>query len=207
MTDFLAVLAPAEGAFVYLASRSPRRRELLQQIGVGFRLLDVDVDEAWRAGESPQEYVRRLAREKAAAGRDRLVEATLDAAPVLGADTCVVIDGKVLGKPIDREHGIGMLARLAGRSHEVVTGIAIASDDRVYDAVSVSTVHMVQLSQHDIEQYWDTGEPEDKAGAYGIQGLAGAFVSQIEGSYSGVVGLPLYEFVELLNRVRSGSGE
>jgi septum formation protein len=207
MTDFLVALAPANGAFVYLASQSPRRRELLEQIGIEYRVLDVEVDEAWRPGETPQKYACRLARDKAAAGRDQLVKDELKAAPVLGADTCVVVDDEVLGKPADREHGIGMLSQLAGRTHEVVTGIAIASGPTMYDAVSVSRVRMADLSRRDIEQYWDSGEPEGKAGAYGIQGLAGAFVSHIEGSYSGVVGLPLYELVGLLNQLRSDSGE
>ncbi len=207
MTDFLATLAPTHGHFIYLASQSPRRRELLRQIGVEFRVIPANVDESQRVGEIPEDVVRRLARAKACAGRDRVAADGLEAAPVLGADTCVVVAGEILGKPRDRADGISMLGRLAGRSHAVMTGVAVAAGEAVYDIVSISTVRMAPLSASDIEQYWNSGEPADKAGAYGIQGLAGAFVSHIEGSYSGVVGLPLYECVSLLNRARSGMNE
>jgi septum formation protein len=205
--DFLAALTPTRGHFIYLASRSPRRRELLRQIGVEFRVVEVSVNEAWREDETPEQMVVRLAREKARAGLERIRADGLDPAPVLGADTCVVLGGEILGKPGDRSAGMEMLARLAGKRHQVLTGIAIAAGTNVYDVVSRSTVDVAPLSARDIQQYWDSGEAADKAGAYGIQGLAGAFIRHIEGSYSGVVGLPLYEFVSLMNKARSAVSE
>jgi septum formation protein len=207
VTDFLAALAPTRGHFIYLASQSPRRRELLRQIGVEFRVVEAQVDEARLPEETPEQMVTRLAREKAHSGLERVRSDSLDLAPVLGADTCVVLGGEILGKPANRTEGMEMLARLAGKRHQVLTGIAIAADAGVYDVVSRSTVDVAPLSPRDIQQYWDSGEAAGKAGAYGIQGLAGAFVHHIEGSYSGVVGLPLYEFVSLMNRARSAISE
>jgi septum formation protein len=180
---------------VYLASSSPRRRELLAQIGLGFRVLQVDIDETPRPGESPQAYVRRLALAKARAGRDAVERR--EVRPVLGADTSVIVDGVMLGKPRDRAHGIEMLLRLSGRSHEVLTAVALAG---MREAVRLSTSRVTfrTLGRAECEAYWDTGEPRDKAGGYAIQGHAAAFVSRLEGSYSGVVGLPLYETAQLL---------
>ena len=180
---------------LYLASASPRRRVLLQQLGLGFRVLQVDIDETPLAGESPQVYVRRLALAKARAGRD--AAECGESHPVLGADTSVVMDGVMLGKPRDRAQGIEMLQRLSGHSHEVLTAVALAGT-REAVRVSTSRVTFRTLDRAECEAYWDTGEPCDKAGGYAIQGRAAAFISRLEGSYSGVVGLPLYETALLL---------
>lgn len=184
-------------AFIYLASASPRRRELLEQIGIPHRLLRVHVDERQHAGEAPERYVLRVALEKARAGW-RMLEPQARR-PVLGADTAVVIDGEVLGKPRDRAHGLAMLARLSGRSHQVLTGVAVVGEGgRELSRLNVSTVTFRELSAAEREAYWATGEPADKAGAYAVQGRAAVFISRLEGSYSGVMGLPLYETAELL---------
>lgn len=180
---------------ICLASRSPRRRELLLQIGVPHLLLDIDVDESIRSGEAPSDYVLRVSQDKVAAG----LEARSGAAflPVLAADTSVVVDGRMLGKPADREQGLGMLSQLSGRTHEVYTAVALGGR-RLETRLSVSRVTFRRLTPQEIEAYWESGEPADKAGAYGIQGLAAQFISGLQGSYSGVMGLPLYETAELL---------
>lgn len=178
---------------VYLASRSPRRRELLTQIHVPHEIVAVDVDETRRANEAPQDYVARLARSKAAAGR-------LSGAPSLGADTAVVVAGDILGKPADRAHARVMLARLAGRTHEVWSAVAVTDGARTETAVSCSRVSFRPLDRSEIEVYVATGEGDDKAGAYAIQGRGAVFVARLEGSYSGVMGLPLFETAELLGR-------
>jgi septum formation protein len=170
---------------VVLASSSPRRRELLSRLGVAFEVVSPEVDESWRAGERPVHYVRRLAREKAAVV-DR------PDAVVLAADTTVELDGEVLGKPADAADAAAMLARLAGRSHLVHTGVAAAFGDRVVDGHSTTTVTLAALVEDDIAWYVATGEPLDKAGAYALQGVGGLFVTSIEGSASNVVGLPLH---------------
>jgi septum formation protein len=181
---------------VYLASLSPRRHELLLQIGIDHEVVGVDVDERRLAGEPPADYVVRLASAKAeAAAGSTAVAHTL---PVLGAATAVVVDGEVLGKPRDRAEALGMLARLSGRTHEVVTGVALATTAGVFTRVSLSRVGFRELDEGEMACYWASGEPADKAGAYGIQGLGAVFVSRIEGSYSGVVGLPLFETAEML---------
>jgi septum formation protein len=182
-------------AMIYLASRSPRRRELLHQIGVAHRLLDIEVDERVREGESPSDYVLRLSQDKAAAGLAAC--AGNEKLPVLAADTCVVIDGEMLGKPADREQGMRMLARLSGATHQVYTAVAL-DDGRLSTRLSVSQVSFRCLSESEMAAYWATGEPADKAGGYAIQGLAGQFVRELLGSYSGVMGLPLFETAELL---------
>jgi septum formation protein len=181
---------------IYLASRSPRRRELLDQLGVRFEILDLEVDESIRAGETPDALVRRLATAKAEAGRG-LVDDNA-AHRVLGADTIVVLDGKVLGKPRDVGHAVALLMGLSGRCHRVLSAVALASAGGTATRVCESRVCFRQLSRRECEAYAATSEPLDKAGAYGIQGRAAAFVSQLQGSYSGVVGLPLYETGELL---------
>ncbi|MGD2055465.1 MAG: Maf family protein [Gammaproteobacteria bacterium] len=182
---------------IYLASSSPRRRALLAQIGIGSRVLGVDIDETPRARESPQAYVRRLALAKARAGRCALAVQGGETCPVLGADTSVVVDGVMLGKPRDRVQAVEMLLRLSGRNHQVHTAVALAG---MREAVRISTSRVTfrTLERAECEAYWNTGEPRDKAGGYAIQGRAAAFVSRLEGSYSGVVGLPLYETVQLL---------
>ena len=181
---------------IFLASRSPRRRALLEQIGVHFATLLVDVDETRRAGEPPAELVRRLAGAKAGAGWDQLPAHRR--APVLGADTVVVAEERVLGKPADADEASMQLQLLGGRDHEVMTAVALASASGVQIRSSHSRVRLRQLSEEERSAYVASGEPLDKAGGYGIQGLAGAFVSHLEGSYSGVMGLPLYETAELL---------
>jgi septum formation protein len=194
---------------IYLASRSPRRRELLAQIGVRFQLLmfrdvpvaDPEVDETPLAGETPLAYVERVARAKAAAGWRRLEQRSLPRAPVLSADTTVAIDGRILAKPADRHEAADMLAALSGRRHEVLTAIAVRNEDALECAMSRSEVEFRALAPEEIRDYVATGEWDDKAGAYAIQGRAAQFVVELRGSFSGVMGLPLYETAQLLERM------
>lgn len=181
---------------LYLASGSPRRRELLTQIGVPFSTLLVPVDENLLPEEPSRAYVERLARAKAQAGLAALADP--GDAVVLGADTVVVLDGRILGKPQDRAEAVATLSVLSAREHQVLTAVALASTTRVAARVVSSRVRFRRLTRAEIEAYWATGEPRDKAGSYGIQGLAAVFVSQLQGSYSAVVGLPLCETAELL---------
>ena len=183
-------------ATLYLASGSPRRRELLTQIAVPFLTQIAPIDENALPGESPIAYVERLALSKAQAGLAALSD-TADAV-VLGADTAVVLDGRILGKPTDRADALATLSDLSGRTHEVLTAVALVSRERQVSRVVTSQVTFRALSQAEIEAYWASGEPQDKAGCYGIQGLAAVFVSQLQGSYSAVVGLPLCETAALL---------
>jgi len=191
---------------IYLASKSPRRRELLRQLGVPFEELHLrespgrarDVLEEAEDGEPPPHYVERIARTKAGVGWKRMEQRLLAPRPVLGADTEVVLDGEVFGKPRDAAHAAAMLTRLSGRTHEVLTGVALRSGEDVAFALSVSRVTLRKLTAAEIERYVGSGEPLDKAGAYAIQGRAAAFVVHLEGSYSGVMGLPLYETAALL---------
>jgi septum formation protein len=183
-------------ATLHLASGSPRRRELLAQIGVPFVTLIASIDETALPGEPAERYVERLAREKALAGLAALEQA--QTAVVLGADTSVVLEGRILGKPENRAEALATLAALSGREHQVLTAVALASVERIESRVVTSRVRFRPLRPGEAEAYWDTGEPCDKAGSYGIQGLAAVFVSQIEGSYSAVVGLPLCETAQLL---------
>lgn len=185
-----------DGPRLVLASGSPRRAELLQQIGVRFDTLVVDVDESVREGETPQTYVERLALEKARAGL-----ALRAGAVVLGSDTTVVCDGAILGKPADQGDAVAMLQRLSGRSHRVMTAVALVDDSQALSRVVTTQVYFRTLTLAECERYWHTGEPRDKAGAYGIQGLGAVFVEGIEGSYSSVVGLPLAETALLLERM------
>jgi len=183
-------------ATLYLASGSPRRRELLTQIGVPFVPLAVDVDETPVAGEAAEAYVERLAQDKATAGLATLADA--GQAVVLGADTTVLLDGRILGKPESRAEALAMLLGLGGREHEVLTAVALAGGGRCRVRLVRSRVTFRALSAAEAEAYWATGEPLDKAGGYAIQGLAAVFVSRLEGSYSAVVGLPLCETAQLL---------
>ena len=185
---------------IYLASRSPRRGELLGQIGVHFDVLPSDVDESVRLDESPEHYVLRLAREKALVCVQRLAAQGAPSRPVLAADTTVCIDGLILGKPENDADAAAMLSRMSDRWHAVHTAIAVAEGDRVEVALSSTQVEMAPLTAAEIAAYIASGEPRDKAGSYGIQGLAGAFIRRIEGSYSGVMGLPIYETSQLLNK-------
>ena len=180
---------------ICLASRSPRRHELLLQIGVPHRILDIEVDESIRIEESPSDYVLRISQDKAKAGLNALGQG--ENLPVLAADTCVVIDGRMLGKPTDPDEGCWMLRQLSGRTHEVYTAVAL-DNGGLQSRISVSQVSFRQLSLREIERYWNSGEPSDKAGSYAIQGLAAMFISELRGSYSGVMGLPLFETAELL---------
>ena len=188
-------------ASIYLASASPRRRELLAQIGVHFELLRVDVPEQLRAAERPDDFVRRLASDKAAAGRRHCREAGLPPLPVLGADTAVVVDQLILGKPIDMAEGLAMLRLLAGREHQVYSGVALTDGGRTETAINISRVRFRDLDEAEMQAYWDTGEGHDKAGCYAVQGLAAQFIESIEGSYSGIMGLPLFETANLLSRM------
>ena len=190
---------------IYLASRSPRRQELLAQIGVKFEVMATDVDESVADGESPRAYVERLARAKAEAGWRRVERENLPRAPVLGADTTVAVDGRILGKPADDREAAEMLATLSGRLHEVLTAVAVKHGSQLESAVSVSEVRFKALTKEEIERYVATGECEDKAGAYGIQGQAARFVADLHGSFSGVMGLPLYETAQLLDRIGSAA--
>ncbi|MGB8518098.1 MAG: Maf family protein [Gallionella sp.] len=193
---------------IYLASQSPRRRELLKQIGVNFEMLllradvarGLDVDETPLVNEGAENYVRRICSEKASKGYSMLRYRSLPVAPVLAADTAVILDGKILGKPENPAHAAEMLRALSGREHQVLTGVAVAMGEHVEMAMSASTVRFVELDDERIRRYLMTSEGKDKAGGYAIQGLGGAFVANLSGSYSGVVGLPLCETVMLLKK-------
>jgi septum formation protein len=194
---------------IYLASRSPRRRELLGHIGVKFHLLlfrnrpgaAPDVDEVPLEGENPRDYVMRVALSKAAAGWKRMLERNLPPAPVLAADTTVALEGRIFNKPASRAEAEAMLAALSGKRHEVLTAVALQYEDEVDTALSVSDVQFRELAEDEIRAYVATGESDDKAGAYAIQGRAALFVAEIRGSQSGIVGLPLYETAQLLQKM------
>lgn len=191
---------------IYLASQSPRRRELLKQIGIHFEPLllrndsrrGIDVDEAALEGEKPEGYVERVCREKAAAAVQAITLRNLRPAPILTADTIVTIDDNILGKPSDDKHAAEMLRSLSGKQHQVLTAVVVVLGDHIECRISNSTITFATLSDSDIRRYLQTGEANGKAGSYGIQGHAGAFVERLEGSYTGVVGLPLFETVVLL---------
>lgn len=183
---------------IYLASASPRRRELLRQISVSYRLLRVAVDETPLPDETPHAHVARLAQAKARTGCIAL--GRRKPAPVLGADTVVVVDGIILGKPRDRAEGLAMLASLSGREHRVLSAVALATAQREAVKVQESWVRFRELTPAECAAYWETGEPGDKAGGYAIQGRAAAFIEHISGSHSGIVGLPLFETARLLRR-------
>lgn len=191
---------------LYLASQSPRRRQLLEQIGVRFALLPPDDDEdaealeAVHGGEDALAYVRRVTRAKLDAARRRLQRSGLPSAPILAADTTVVIGRHILGKPVDAADARHMLARLSGRSHRVISGVAVGAGTRTNSATSVSHVRFARLSTETIADYVASGEPFGKAGAYAVQGALAGWIAQLEGSYSGVMGLPLYETTRLLRR-------
>jgi septum formation protein len=217
---------------IYLASASPRRQELLRQLGIAFEAIPSELLEVPQAGERPEDYVLRVARDKARHVVRQVRERGLASYPVLGADTEVVLEGEILGKPHDAQQGQAMLRKLAGRTHEVLTGLVLLhqdADDRrdaggttsgkkeverrqeqspratpgavaEYTALSRSCVTFGPLTDADIRRYWDSGEPADKAGGYAVQGRAAAFIQRIEGSYSGIMGLPLFELTQLLRQ-------
>jgi septum formation protein len=195
---------------IYLASRSPRRRELLSQIGVRYHLLlfrdrvgeQADVDETTLSNEAPAAYVERMARAKAEAGWRRMLQRNLPIAPVLAADTTVAFEGRIFGKPANREQAEQFLGTLSGKRHEVLTAVALKNHEQLEFALSTSEVLFKTLSRDEIAQYVAAGESDDKAGAYGIQGRAARFVVELRGSYSGVMGLPLYETSQLLEKLR-----
>src|SRR5687767_9841822 len=194
---------------IYLASRSPRRRELLTQIGVRYSLLlfrsrpesKEDVNEDPLEGEAPAAYVERVARAKAESGWRRMMQRNLPQAPVLAADTTVALAGRIFGKPASREEAAQMLAGLSGSRHEVLTAVALAQGEWLESALQVSEVAFKPLGEEEIRQYVATGECDDKAGAYAIQGRAARFIADMRGSYSGVMGLPLYETCQLLDKL------
>lgn len=198
---------PQPTNIIYLASKSPRRRELLKQIGIQFELLmmreqspRVDVDEAPLRDESAHVYVQRIVLLKSAMAAKAMQERRLPPRLIVTADTTVTIDGEVLGKPVDRDDAVRMLKRLAGQSHQVLTAIAVATGNEVKHALSTSFVAFAPLSGDEIKRYVDSGEPMDKAGGYAVQGLAARFIVKLSGSYSGVMGLPLYETTTLLRQ-------
>ena len=197
---------------LYLASKSPRRAEILKNLGLAFTVIAPDIDESVKQHEAPCEYVLRLSVEKALAAMhllevelsDQQLTASepsekLHQCVVLAADTSVCVDDEILGKPRDANHASAMLLSLAGHSHMVHTGVAVAADGQIYQAISSTRVWMKSLTDQEIVTYVASGEPMDKAGSYGIQGLGGAFISRIEGSYTGVMGLPVFETTNLLN--------
>jgi septum formation protein len=193
---------------IYLASKSPRRRELLRLVGVEFELLHLrsnperglDVSEDERPGESPLDYVTRVALEKGAFAWNVLHLRRQPLRPVLSADTTVTIDGQILGKPANPEEAAAMLERLSGRTHQVLTSVALHHNDIAEQVTQVSNVRFAKLSPATIRAYCATTEPYDKAGAYGIQGMAALFVEHIEGSHSGIMGLPVFETAQLLRK-------
>jgi septum formation protein len=195
-------MSTARQPVVCLASVSPRRRELLSQIGVPHTVVGADIDETAHSGELPREYVLRIARQKALAVRERG-----ERLPVLAADTTVVLDDVIYGKPRDRADGIAMLGRLSARTHGVLTAVALADARGVDLRLSVSTVRFRGLTPEECAAYWDTGEPCDKAGGYAVQGAAAVFIESLSGSYSGVMGLPLFETAELLQAAGVGYWE
>jgi len=182
---------------IVLASSSPRRSTLLQQIGVAHRVVPVQIDERRQPGEPVEACVCRLAEQKARQVQ-RLTAAT---EPVLGADTAVVLDQQMLGKPADRTEGLAMLERLSGRTHAVLSAVTVVAGAALYSALSRTEVRFRTLTLAERQAYWDSGEPCDKAGAYAIQGLGAVFIEELRGSYSGVMGLPLFETASLLARV------
>jgi septum formation protein len=202
------MIAPLDRG-IYLASRSPRRRELLAQIGVRYQLLlfrerpdsGAEINEEPLEGEAPDLYVERMARAKAEAGWKRMMQRNLPQAPVLAADTTVALEGRIFGKPANREEAASMLAALSGRSHEVLTALVLQNGERAERALSRSEVRFGDLSPSDIRDYVASGEGDDKAGGYAIQGRAARFIAELRGSYSGVMGLPLYETAQLLDRL------
>ena len=185
---------------IYLASASPRRQELLRQIGIAFEVMPSNLLEVPQAGERPEDYVLRVARDKAQHVARQVRERGLAPRPVLGADTEVVLGDEILGKPRDAQQGQAMLRKLAGRTHEVLTELVLLHEDVEHTTLSRSHVTFGPLTDTDIQRYWDSGEPADKAGGYAVQGRAAAFIQHIEGSYSGIMGLPLFELTQLLRQ-------
>lgn len=190
---------------IYLASKSPRRRELLEQIGVQYELLlmrelapRLDIDESPRQAETPHAYVERVVELKAGVAMMVMRERKWQPRPILTADTTVSLDGTILGKPADADQAVSMLKRLSGETHQVLTAVMVTTAGETFRTLTTSMVTFSTLSEAEIRRYVDTGEPMDKAGAYGVQGRAAKFIAKLSGSYSGVVGLPLFETAGLL---------
>ena len=190
---------PNPDPVLILASSSPRRRELLKQIGVSFEAIAAGIEEVALPGESPGDFVLRMAREKAL----EVLGSGGHGIPVLGSDTAVIVDDEILGKPADRDEAVSMLNRLSGRTHEVYSAVAVAvTASEIHDALNITRVTFSKLDEEWIEAYCDSGDPMDKAGAYGVQGKAAEKISMIEGSFYGVMGLPLFETAQLLKRAK-----
>lgn len=187
---------------IYLASKSPRRRELLRQIGIDFELLlnDKEVDEQVLPDEKPAVYVARVTRDKLLSARQTMLYRQLPARPILAADTTVVVDDLILGKPADFHEAVDMITRLSGRTHQVLTSIAVAWQEQMWQITQYSDVAFEALAEDTVRAYCATQEPYDKAGGYGIQGLASIFIKDIAGSHSGIMGLPLFETAQLLQK-------
>ena len=183
-------------ANLILASSSPRRRELLQQLGLVFDIHSPDIDESVLPNEQADQYVQRLAQSKASAVLSQYVDAC-----VIAADTTLIIDGIIIGKPESKQHAFDIWSLLSGRNHQVLTGVCVANSHQEHQIVVRTLVEFQKLSLSDMEDYWATGEPMGKAGAYAIQGIAAKFITKMNGSYSNVVGLPLYETLQLLDRI------
>jgi len=183
---------------VYLASQSPRRKELLASLGVTFEVLPIEVDEQIQTLEGAEDYVARVARDKARAGLDTLAQRGESGALVIGSDTAVVVDRDILGKPTGYDDYADMMEKLSGRAHSVMTSVALATHEHIDVRIVTSRVVFADLMPEQIRAYWETGEPLDKAGGYAVQGLASVFIKRIEGSYSAIVGLPLREMAQML---------
>jgi septum formation protein len=184
---------------IYLASQSPRRRDLLTQIGIDYEVILNEIDESILPNETPESYVKRLATEKAKAGQ----YLTTENKPVLGADTVVVLDNLVMGKPVDEQHAMAMLLSLSGREHQVMTAVALVLGDEVRCEVVITKVTFRSINKQEALDYWQTNEPKDKAGGYGIQGFGAQFVEKIDGCYFAVVGLPLMKTQQMLKSLVS----
>ena len=185
---------------IYLASRSPRRRQLLKQIGVNFEMRPVSIDETLEKGETPADYVCRMARAKAEQGWLSLMQRKLPLRPLLAADTVVVLRGKIIGKPDSLAHGRKMLSSLSGQTHKVLTAVAVISKDKIQESLSTTTIRFRDISQSEITSYLNGTESHDRAGSYAMQGRAAIFIIKISGSYSGALGLPIFETAQLLEK-------
>jgi len=185
---------------IYLASRSPRRRQLLKQVGISFEMRPVNIDEMMEKGETPADYVCRMARAKAEQGWLSLMQRKLPLRPLLAADTVVVLRGKIIGKPDSLAHGRKMLSSLSGQTHKVLTAVAVISKDKIQESLSTTTIRFRDISQSEITSYLNGTESHDRAGSYAMQGRAAIFIIKISGSYSGALGLPIFETAQLLEK-------
>ena len=185
---------------IYLASRSPRRRQLLKQVGISFEMRPVNIDEMMEKGETPADYVCRMARAKAEQGWLSLMQRKLPLRPLLAADTVVVLRGKIIGKPDSLAHGRKMLSTLSGQTHKVLTAVAVVTKDKIQESLSTTTIRFRDISQSEITNYLNGTESHDRAGCYAMQGRAAVFIIKISGSYSGALGLPIFETAQLLEK-------